>query len=222
MDPFMEGHQTKIQFAENATVLTMAAIFASGGFHLLLGENNGVLKEGYYVKYAHLTNLDFIATLRKYYDFIVAYEELLYDYEICENTMTYTGGINTEYCFKADKICNSQMQAVRFLPKAKENCVWTIVKEKPCLKIIHLLNYVGVDNINWNEEKQALPEKIDNIEVTALVVEKVIGVYFASPDFNDCMSVSLDFEYVPHSAGRAIKFIVPKLKIWDTIYIEIG
>jgi dextranase len=221
LGPFLEGHHTKIQFAENATLLTMAAIFASGGFHLLLGENNGILKEAYYVNYVHLTNAAFITSLRKYYDFITAYEELLYDYEICDNTMTYTGGINDEYCFKAENFCNSQKEDVVFLPKAKENCIWTVIKEKPGFKIIHLLNYVGIDSINWNEEKQALPETIDNIEVTALIVETVKDVYFTSPDFNNCMSVKLDFEYVTHPAGRAVKFIVPKLKIWDMIYITV-
>ena len=40
--------------AEQATVLASAAIWANGGFHLLLGEENGALCDPYYPKYATL------------------------------------------------------------------------------------------------------------------------------------------------------------------------
>lgn len=218
MAPFLEGKHTQLEFAENATILTMAAIFASGGFHLLLGENNGILRDAYYVNYLSDSNDSFIITLRNYYDFIVAYEELLFDYTITDNTMTYSGGINEEYKFKALKSVNPN-DSITFLPKAKPNCIWSIVKEKPGVKIIQLLNYVGIDSIEWNVEKSKMPTEIENIEVVALIVENVKKVYYASPDINNGQSTELDFKYVKHPAGKAIRFIVPKLKVWDMIYI---
>lgn len=217
--PFMDGKHTKIDYAQNATLLTMAAIFASGGFHLLLGENNGILQEGYYVHYAHAADPTFCARLKNYADFMTAYEELLFGYDICDDTMTYTGGINNEYRFTASR-CDGAEHPVAFLPKAKEDCVWTLVKEKPGFKIIHLLNYLGLDNINWNEEKPSLPDAIGRIEITALVLEDVKAVYWASPDVDDCESVKLDYTYVEHPVGKAIRFVVPTLNVWDMVYIQ--
>ena len=217
MSPFGQQEKHDGQYAENATLLTSAVIFASGGFHLLLGENNGVLKEAYYVKYAKLQNDAFIAALRRYYDFITAYEELLYDEQLCDNTMTYTGGINDEFCF----IAENSNSAISFFPKAQKNSIFTVIKDKPGYKIIHLLNYVGIDNMNWNKEKPVLPTCVTDIRVTALIIEEVKGVYLASPDMNSCVSEKLKFDYTPHAAGKAISFTVPKLHIWDMIYIEI-
>lgn len=219
MAPFLNDKHTRMEFARNATILTMAAIFASGGFHLLLGEKNGILREAYYVNYSSENSESFVKTLRNYYDFIVAYEELLYDCSLIDNTMTYNGGINNEYMFKALKSDNSYDDSIVFLPKAKPNCVWTIVKEKPGAKIIHLLNYVGINNIEWNTEKSKMPTEIENIEVDALVVENVKKICYASPDFNNGQITELNFEYVKHSSGKAIRFNVPKLRVWDMIYI---
>lgn len=87
-------------------------------FILLLGENNAVLTEAYYSDYYKIQNKDFTQKMRNYYDFIVAYEELLFDSELIDNTMTYTGGINEEYIFEGSD----------FSVKAEANKVWTQVK----------------------------------------------------------------------------------------------
>lgn len=195
--------------AENGALLTMATIFSSGGFHLLLGEKNGILTEAYYPQYAVYTSRDFIARMRKYYDFIVRYEELLYSLDIIDNTLTYTGGINGEYVFKG----------ADFSPKPEKNKVWTQVKEKSGLKIIQLVNFTEISDMNWNQGKESLPSVVKNIEVTALVVENVKGVFLASPDFNSGLSHELEYSVVPHGLGKAVQFIIPELQVWDVVYI---
>jgi hypothetical protein len=40
-----------------------------------------------------------------------------------------------------------------------------------------------------------------------------------SPDA-DLEPVILEFEYVDHSQGKALRFVVPKLEIWDIVLIE--
>lgn len=211
MKPFSKGSNLPVEYAENATIMTMATIFASGGFHLLLGELNGILVEAYYPNYSTISSERFIRELRDYYDFIVRYEELLYGFDIVDNTMTYTGGINGEYVFKG----------ANFSPKAEKDCVWTLVKEKSGYKVINLVNFTGIQNMNWNEGKELRPKNVNNIEATVLVVEDVKGVYLASPDINSGKLEKLDFEYVPHEHGRAIKFTIPELKVWDMVYIDV-
>nr|WP_232195900.1 glycoside hydrolase family 66 protein [Thermoanaerobacter sp. X514] len=209
MEPFSKRSNIPIEYAENATIMVMATIFASGGFHLLLGELNGILTEAYYPNYTTIDSERFIRELRDYYDFIVRYEEFLYDFNIVDNTMTYTGGINTEYVFKGTK----------FSPKAEKNSVWTLVKEKEGYKIIHLVNFTGVQSMKWNEGKEIRPKIINNIEATVLVAESVKGVYLASPDIDSGKPKKLDYEYVPHEHGKAIRFVIPELRVWDMVYI---
>lgn len=195
--------------AENGALLTMATIFSSGGFHLLLGEKNGVLTEAYYPTYATIICEKFKSKIRSYYDFIVRYEELLYSLDIVDNTLFYTGGINGEYVFKGVEVST----------KAVQNKVWTQVKEKTGVKIIQLVNFTEVNNMNWVEGKTNLPAIINNIEITAMIVEHVRGVFLASPDFGMCNSIELQYTTVNHGQGDAIKFIVPELKVWNMVYI---
>lgn len=210
MKPFSKNVDVNTLHAENATLMTMATIFASGGFHLLLGENKGILSEPYYPDHKIIESKNFVRELRNYYDFIVRYEELLYSFDIVDNTRTYTDGINGEYVFKGAK----------FSSNAERNHVWTLVKERPGFKIINLVNYTEIDNMNWNEGKVSRPQAIENIEVTAIVTENVTGVFVASPDNEFGTPEMLDFEYVKHDQGKAIRFTIPILHMWDLIYIS--
>lgn len=213
--PFLEEKHTDVAYAQNAALMASAAIYASGGFHLLLGETGGLLQEAYYVNYAHLNDGAFCARLRDYADFITANEELLFDTALCDDTMTYTGGINNEYTFCAEEAKTA------FSPKAAPEAVWTIVKEKPGYRIIHLLNYIGIENINWNEEKPSLPAKVAGIEITALVIGAVRAVRLLSPDSRNFDGVDLPFTYVRHPSGKAVRFTVPSLHVWDMVCIAI-
>lgn len=125
--------------------------------------------------------------------------------------MTNTGGINGEYVFKGN----------RFSPKAEKDTINTLVKHTENYKIINLINYLGVDNDKWNEEKSSLPAAVHDIEVTAMVVEDVEGVYVASPDYNNGLAEEIPFKFVEHGEGNAIQFTIPKLEVWNLVYIKL-
>lgn len=209
MKPFLEELNIPLEQAENATLLTMATIFASGGFHLLLGENKGVLDDPYYPKYRTIVNEEFNKELKNYYDFIVKYEELLFDLDLIDTSMVNTGGINGEYVIKG----------VEASPKAEPDKVWSLIKEKPSFKVINLVNFKGIEDISWNEPKEKLPSKVENIEISVLTCNDVKAVYLASPDLDYGKAIKLDFNYVEGDQGNKIRFVVPKLEIWDLIYI---
>ncbi|MDF2881661.1 MAG: hypothetical protein K0R54_2218 [Clostridiaceae bacterium] len=209
MKPFLKELNTAEEKAENAALLAMASIFASGGFHLLLGENNGILCDAYYPKYRIVVNESFKKKLRSYYDFIVKFEELLYDFNIIDTTMVNTGGINGEYTIYGEKAS----------PKAEVNSIWTLIKEKPGYKIINLVNFVGVDDMNWNTAKEKAPDKVKNIVLSLLTCNEIKAVYLCSPDFEQRTPVKLNFEYEETDQGRKIKFEIPILEIWDLIYL---
>lgn len=129
--------------AENGALLTMATIFASGGYHLLIGEENKVLTEAYYPSYGTMSNI-FIEEVRKYYDFIVRYGKLLYDHQLVDLSFVYTGGINTEISFQGE---------AAYTPNGDVNTVWTMVKQLPDYQIIHLINLVGLEDDYWEHGK---------------------------------------------------------------------
>lgn len=194
-------------------LLTSATIFASGGFHFVLGEEDCVLANPYYVKHENLKESS-IREIRAYYDFIVRYGNLLFELESVDNSMTHTDGENTEYIFGCEN--------VEFSAYPKVNTVWTLVKEQPGYKTIQLINYNRIGSDVWNAGKKRRPETVNKIKVQALVDEEVLGVYVASPDTSNGHSYELDYSMVVTDRGMAIEFAVESLQIWDLIYIEVN
>lgn len=196
---------------ENGALVTMATIFASGGYHLLLGEENKVLTEAYYPSYSSMRE-EFINEVRSYYDFIVRFGKLLYDHNLIDLSFVYIGGINTEIKFNGK---------VTFSPNGDVDTIWTIVKQLPNYQVIHLLNLLGLENDYWERGKNKRPIKQEDIECTILIEKTVNGVFLASPDFDSIEPIELDYEIVKHEHGNAIRFTIPQLLIWDMVYIEL-
>ena len=210
LHPF-KYHENKDE-CQNTAILTMASIFSSGGFHLVLGEGNSFLTCAYYPDYYVNKNKSFLMKLRSYYDFIVAYEQLLFDINIIDDTRFYTGGINDDYIFSG----------ADFSVVAEKNKVWTQVKHIDGYKIIHLVNFTNVNNMNWNEPKEKLPDMLEDITIEANVIEEVESISIASPDINNGESIKIKFSFITRENGnKVIKFKVPKLYVWDMIYIKL-
>lgn len=197
-------------WAENGALLTMATIFASGGYHLLLGEEESVLTAAYYPDYVRMRP-SFVREVRRYYDFIVRYGRLLYDLTLLDVSMTYTGGINGEITFHGK---------APFEPNGNPGTVWTQVKQMKGYTIIHLINLVGLEDDYWEYGKRSRPEPQHNIECRVLMEREVRGIYLASPDRPSGKPERLAYERVDHSQGYALKFSVPELNIWSMVYIE--
>lgn len=206
---YLKDNGVSPDHAENCFLLLSSVIFASGGYHILLGENNGILADPYFVRYGVIRR-EFERTVRNYYDFIVRYQTLLYDQELKDNSMTHTNGINEEYVFG-----NSE-----FSSYGEPDKVWTIIKEKPGRKVIHLINLRGIASDIWNEGKASRPVPVEQIHVKVLVDETVKRVFLASPDQNNGSAAVLEFTFSEHSRGILLEFTVPMLEIWDLINIE--
>lgn len=199
--------------AEIGATVTMATIFASGGYHLLLGEHENVLSEGYYPKYGAISAY-YRITLAHYYDFIVMYRNLLYDLQLEDISMTFTGGINTELTFAKEGCV--------FTPNQELNTVWTIVKEKPGYMILHAINLSGLDNDIWHKGKKNAPQVIASIEIMVEILEEVEGVFWASPDGSTIQSAPLEYQWITKNeySGKYIRFILPSLAYWSMVYIK--
>lgn len=199
-----------VPFAQQETslLLTSAVIFASGGFHLVLGENNGILNDPYFVKYSRLEQGQ-TARIRAYFDFIVRYGDLLLDPRARDLSMTHANGINGEFTFSGCPIS----------AYGESGKVWTLVKETGEYYIIHLINLCGIQNQIWHQPKQS-PATVNGIGIDALVEERVRAAYIASPDIDGGCPCPLDVEEIEGSRGLVARMVVDTLHIWDVIFLE--
>lgn len=207
---FSKGAAIQPEAAENCFLLVSSVIFASGGYHLLLGEENGLLRNEYFVDYARISD-GFVRTVRNYYDFIVRYSNLLYEPRLIDISMTHANGRNGEFIFENGL----------FSSYGEANRIWTIVKEMAGYKTISLINLTGMNSDIWNEPKLSKPQPVYEICIKALIDEKVTGVFSASPDTNGGRPQKLAFEYIEHSRGKQLKFIIPELNVWTLVCIEV-
>ncbi|MFC5469537.1 glycoside hydrolase family 66 protein [Cohnella suwonensis] len=202
--------------AEIGATVAMAVIFASGAYHLLLGENGGLLADPYYPKYGQASSA-FRQRLGRFYDFIVMYRELLFDPTLDDWTDAFTGGINNELKF------GTSSGNATFSTEAKAGTVWTLAKEKPDAYVIHLVNLTGLDNEIWHAPKARDPEPIAGITLTVEIVEQIEGIYVASPDGDSIRSIPLSFDWVRHgdNAGLYARFTLERLDYWSVVYIRL-
>ncbi|MEC0171477.1 glycoside hydrolase family 66 protein [Paenibacillus graminis] len=198
------------EWAENGALLTIASIFASGGYHLLLGENNGLLTMPYYPDYA-VMRTEFAVEVRRYYDFIVRFGTLIHNAQLEDVSYTYTAGVNTEITFEG---------SVPFAPNGDIDSVWTIIKRMPGYQILQLINLVGLEDDYWEHGKKQRPEPQTGVVCNLLIEQPIECIYTASPDDGNQEVCFLDYEVVPHGQGLAARFTLPSLRVWTMVVVK--
>ncbi len=184
-------------FNTHSVLLTNATIFASGGAHLELGDT-GMLSSEYFPSDNLRMSLDLQSRLRKYYDFLVAYQNLLRD------DLT-----NDMIRVEIDDVTASSL--------GMRDSVWYFGKAKDNYNIIHLINVLG-NEVDWRDDEQdkKAPQVLENVELKIYTNEPIKNVLLASPDFNEGLPINLDFK----KEGNYISIILPKLEYWDMIVLE--
>jgi len=210
MKPFQEAAgEEAYEKAEISYLLTNAVICASGGTQLALGGNSAILCDSYYVKHAKLRE-EFLPTVKKYCDYLVAYSDFMYNDNGKDVSMTASGGVNEDIIFVSGK--------TEFSATAQAGKVWTIIREQENRLTIHLINLTN-NNGCWNEAKEK-PEKITDICMKFRYDRKLASIYTASPDADTIMSALLDSTVLHGNCGRTYVIHVPELFVWRTIVIE--
>ena len=206
---YLEPFRTDtMERAANAAYLLTAVITANGAYHLLLGEDRGVLTQGYYVDYSIITT-EVSEKLRAYYDHIVQYTELFFDAELIDVSMTHIGWDNTEYrCLHTNWSVTGEADKI-----------WLIIREKEYRKLISLINLCGNDENGWNASKKQ-PKLQQQITLQIQIDHSIAGVYFCSPDYDYGKSLSLPYELIKTDRGWVMEFIVPYLSIWSNVWID--
>ncbi|MBN1766316.1 MAG: carbohydrate-binding protein [Sedimentisphaerales bacterium] len=200
-----QGEETGGYFDADSVLLADAAFFACGAFHLELGDGEYMLAQEYFPARDKLIGDDLRARLRDYYNFITAYERLLFDPDLrCGD-----GGLQwisaTGYSLSGDGYGNT---------------LWFLNRGTGTFEIFHLINLLGNDN-QWRNVA-ATPAVQQDIPVKLRLGPDadVTGVYLASPDSDGGILHSIPYTLGSDSQGDYVSITVPRLEYWDMIYVE--
>jgi dextranase len=184
--------------------LTDAVIFASGGYHIELGERGGMLADPYFPKYQRV-NSELAMVLRRYYDFTVQYENVLaLDTE--DTTQEWAGHIFIE--------------GVEVTNDGSIGRVWVMTREGNGVEVIHLINLVGIPTAEWTEPLPAGPSILKDLQVRYYTEQKIQRIWLASPDFASPQAIPVEFDLEKFNGKNYVKFLVPRLEYWDLVVLE--
>ncbi|HCW50689.1 MAG TPA: hypothetical protein DGR79_01275 [Clostridiales bacterium] len=191
---------------EPSVLLTDAVIFACGGFHLELGEGAGMLRGPYFPDYQALSP-ELEADLRRYYDFAVRYQELLYSADLEERDLSH-GGVEVE--------------GVRTGDKGYFNVVWAMVRENPRYQVTHLINLLGLQSAEWNAPRREPPDPLGSVRVRIASPVEPVRVFVLSPDRDAARTgAGAGAQAVPFSyEDGVVTLTLPGLEYWDMVVFE--
>ncbi len=187
-------------FNTPSVLLANAVIFAFGGAHLELGEH--MLGQEYFPNNNLAMKDDLKKALTSYYDFLVAYQNLLRD----------SGAFNDVSISSIDgKISLAKWPA-------SQGYVACFGKKVENSQVIHLINFKDSKTTSWRDNTgiQVAPALIKDAQLVFTSDAVVKKMWVASPDIIGATSRSVNFA----QSGNKVSFILPELKYWSMIVVE--
>ena len=179
--------------------LADAVIFASGGYHIELGERKGMLADPYFPKYQKMDG-ELAKVLRRYYDFAVQYENVL-TLGTEDVTQRWAGRITIEGMeVSHDGSCGK---------------VWAMTRQGDGFEAISLINLVGVPTAEWTKPLRGSPTVLRDLRVRYCTERKIRHIWLASPDFVSPQAIPIEFDL----GKNCVEFLVPRLEYWSLVVI---
>lgn len=209
LKPFRQPGPLGEEGAEHGFRLLNAVVTAHGAYHLLHGENGGVLTQGYYVDHSRLREA-FRRTVRDYCDFGVRYGHLLNGDGLRDVSMTHADGDNLEYEFRG----------FSYSAYGEAGKVWTIIRERADLKLLSFVNLSSAADDLWNEAKEE-PSPVAGRVVSVAVDGEVEELLLASPDRAGGKTAELDYRLEAGPRGNVVVVQLPPLQYWDVVILRL-
>ena len=206
LEPFRKDSAER---AMNAARILTAAIVSNGAYHLLQGENQAVLTQGYYSDYTRLSDTN-AAILRRYNDFMIRYLDLFYDPELRNVSMTHMGWDNYEYQCPSHPVSTY----------GEMDKLWLTIREKESRKCLYFVNLCGCENDYWNKGKETAAVQ-ENVQIVVQVDRPVKGVFTASPDEASMQAQAVPYIGFENEKGAFIEFFIPKIDRWHIVWIDL-
>lgn len=192
------------RFNTPGVLLTDAVIFASGGDHIELGDGENMLNSPYFPNHNLVMGTALKSQLKHYYDFMVAYENLL------------RGSLS-------NSTKEVQLKGIKTSKTGEAGAVWSFTKSGLNYDTIQLINMLGQKFSAWRDSNATYktPPVKKNIKIIYYYGSTQIkNVFLASPDFNDGQSVQLTYKKGTDKKGKYISFKLHSLKYWDMVYVQ--
>ncbi|SFU78117.1 glycoside hydrolase family 66 protein [Pseudoduganella namucuonensis] len=191
------------RFNDPGVLLTGATVLAAGGSRLELGDDNRMLCNEYFPNRNLAMGAELKKRIRYYYDFSVAYENLLRD-----------GQVETAQAV--------EIEGVKTGRDSLPNTVWSFTKADRKYEIVHLINLRELNDTSWRDTNatQKTPAPLRNFKLKYYTASKVSHAYVASPDTAGGASRSLALESGSDGKGAFVTVTVPSLDYWDMVYFR--
>lgn len=191
---------SKGYFNTPSVLMTNAVIFAFGGSHLELGEH--MLAKEYFPNDNLVMKDDLKKALTTYYDFLVAYQNLLRD-----------GGTFNDVSLSS---LDGKISIAKW--PASQGYIASLGKKVGSSQVIHLINFKDSKTTNWRDNTgiQIAPALIKDAQLVLTSDAAVRKIWVASPDIIGGASRSVNFA----QSGNKVSFILPELKYWSMIVVE--
>ncbi|HVO68569.1 MAG TPA: glycoside hydrolase family 66 protein, partial [Aggregatilineaceae bacterium] len=184
--------------------LADAMIFASGGYHLELGEPGAMLADPYFPRYGLMDEAT-QAIMQRTYDFLVRYEEVL--------SLDTTDATGT----RAKALTIPGVETPKLRSKGK---VAVIVRQGPRFETFSLVNLMGIDNGRWDTALSSGPEPLTDLSVQIHTERPVARAWLASPDGESLDAQPVALVTSEDEARQYVTFGVPRLDYWTMIVLE--
>ncbi len=193
------------QFNEPGILLTEAAVLAAGGSRLELGDDTRMLCNEYFPNRHMVMPAALKTKMRYYYDFAVAYENLLRD-----------GQVDSAKAVAIDGVTVSANGAA--------NTVWAYAKSDARYETVNLINLRGIADLSWRDTNanQKKPGQLLSFKLRYYTDTKLTQAFVASPDAEGGRSISLPLESGTDAKGAYVAVTVPSLDYWNLIYFKKG
>ncbi|WP_419875357.1 glycoside hydrolase family 66 protein [Candidatus Pristimantibacillus sp. PTI5] len=204
-------------FNEPSVRLMDAALAAMGATHIELGtaesleEGPNMLAHEYYPNRSKKMKASLKESMKEYYKFITAYENLLFDSkEDVGKEVAVTAANGSEIKTSKDGTANTLMAI------ARDNSGNKGFEQYDTIQLVNLLN----NDENWRNAA-AEPEQLKELKITYGLGLKQsdapnLKVYSASPDQNGGMFEELSYDW----RGTDLIISVPSMTYWNMIIID--
>lgn len=188
--------------------IILSCIFASHGVtQLWFGEENAAITQGYYADYSKLTKKQEII-LRRYDDFFVRYEELLFDDNLQNVSMTHFGWDNLEYRCSVPSSVTGEVGKL-----------WLIIHQKPGRQIISIINLINEKTDIWSKGHKVC-KPVNNVYFDVQVFGKIKKILSASPDYLNGNLYTPDYSLVRGQRGMEAHIKISNINRFAMIIIE--
>ncbi len=143
---------------------------------------------------------ELIQDLRSYYDFLVSYENYLRDgMEGASFPVDLSGALQTR--------------------SGEAGGVWTIVRQKSNLAVVHLINLTALKKTDWVDDGLDYPPAplLHNLSVRVKLAAQIVVSGWASPDFENGKWHNTA---VKHNEDGTEEIRIPELRYWTAIILS--